>query len=55
MLLLGLVWTPAASQSLEIEPEAYAPPRTTEGVPDLQGVWQTLNTAAWDIQDHSGD
>ena len=54
MLLLGLVWTPAASQSLETEPEAYAPPRTTEGVPDLQGVWQALNTAAWDIQDHSG-
>jgi hypothetical protein len=27
--------------------------RTTSGQPDLQGVWQTLNTAAWNIQDHS--
>ena len=24
------------------------------GQPDLSGVWQVLNTAAWDIQDHSG-
>ncbi len=22
--------------------------------PDLSGVWQALNAAAWDIQDHSG-
>jgi hypothetical protein len=30
----------------------YTPPRTPDGHPDLQGVWQVLNTAAWDIQDH---
>ncbi len=22
--------------------------------PNLQGIWQTVNTAAWDIEDHSG-
>jgi hypothetical protein len=22
--------------------------------PDLQGIWQTMNSAAWDIQDHTG-
>ena len=33
--------------------ESYAPPRTADGQPDLQGIWQALNTAAWDIQDHS--
>ncbi len=32
---------------------AYAPPRTADGKPDLQGVWQVLNTASWDIQDHA--
>ena len=31
----------------------YRPPRTPSGTPDLQGVWQAINTAAWDIQDHS--
>ena len=31
----------------------YAPPRTVDGYPDLQGLWQVLNTAAWDIQDHN--
>ena len=28
--------------------------RTSDGKPDLSGVWQVLNTAAWDIQDHRG-
>jgi hypothetical protein len=28
-------------------------PRTPDGKPNLQGIWQVLNTAAWDIQDHA--
>ena len=36
------------------EAEAWVPPRTSYGHPDLQGVWQVLNTAAWDLQDHGG-
>jgi hypothetical protein len=28
-------------------------PRTADGRPDLSGVWQALNTAAWNIQDHA--
>ena len=31
----------------------YRPPRTSDGKPDLQGIWQVLNTAAWDIEDHT--
>ena len=27
-------------------------PRTPDGRPDLTGIWQVVNTAAWDIQDH---
>ena len=32
-----------------------AMPRTPEGKPDLSGMWQSLNTAAWDIQNHNSD
>jgi hypothetical protein len=36
-------------------PGTYAPPRTPEGHPDLQGIWQAVNTAAWDILDHQAE
>jgi hypothetical protein len=32
--------------------QAPAPARTADGKPNLQGIWQVLNSAAWDIQDH---
>jgi hypothetical protein len=32
---------------------SYMPPRTRDGHPDLQGIWQVLNTAAWNIEDHN--
>jgi hypothetical protein len=34
---------------------APALPRTADGKPDLSGVWEVLNTAAWNIQDHNAD
>ena len=56
-LILGLAVicmlapTPAAGQTSATTP--YTPPRTRDGHPDLQGIWQVLNTAAWDLEDHS--
>jgi hypothetical protein len=52
LIALCLLPLPAAGQA---RPAAapYAPPKTADGHPDIQGVWQVLNTAAWDIQDHS--
>lgn len=35
--------------------EAYRAPRTADGQPDLQGIWQVMNTAVWNIQDHSAE
>ena len=48
MAALLLAVKPAAGQG-----PAYQAPRTADGKPDLNGIWQALNTANWDIQDHS--
>ena len=35
------------------EAARYGGPRTPEGQPDLNGIWQTLNSASWDIRPHN--
>ncbi len=42
-----------AEQPLTGQVRAYVAPRTPDGKPDLNGIWQTLNTANWDLQDHA--
>jgi hypothetical protein len=32
---------------------AYRAPRFADGHPDLNGIWQAVNTANWNIEDHS--
>ena len=32
----------------------YEPPRTANGKPDLQGIWQARSTAGTDLEHHSG-
>ena len=32
---------------------AYRAPRTVDGKPNLNGIWQVLNTAHWDIEAHA--
>ena len=39
--------TPTFSQA-----RAYRAPRTADGKPNLNGTWQAMNTANWDIQAH---
>ena len=31
----------------------YSAPRTPDGDPDLNGIWQALNTAHWDLEAHA--
>jgi hypothetical protein len=51
LVAISILWpTPAIGQTSATTP--YTPPRTGDGHPDLQGVWQVLNTAAWDLEDH---
>ncbi|MBH97889.1 MAG: hypothetical protein CMM56_05485 [Rhodospirillaceae bacterium] len=43
------------SVSLGVNAEDYEVPRTPTGQPDFQGIWQAVNTAVWNIQDHSAE
>jgi len=47
-LMLGVAALPAAGQA-----PAPQPPRKAEAKPNLSGIWQALNTANWDLQDHA--
>jgi hypothetical protein len=43
-------WRPAAAQVVDAPGILL---RMPDGKPNLSGIWQAMNTAAWDIQDHS--
>ncbi len=51
-LVVVFVLSAAAAASAQT---AASIPRTSDGTPDLSGVWQTLNTASWNIQNHVAD
>jgi len=46
-------FAPLASMLQSGQERTYRAPRTADGTPNLNGVWQTMNTANWDIQDHN--
>jgi hypothetical protein len=48
MLVISVAAIPAAGQA-----GAYQAPRRPDGKPDLNGIWQALNTANWDLQAHA--
>jgi hypothetical protein len=52
--ILSLHQVTADAQTAGAKPATVSVPRSADGKPDLNGIWQALNTAAWDIQDHTG-
>ena len=44
---------PGGGQSQAGAASGYDGPRTPEGQPDLNGFWQVLNSAAWDVRPHN--
>jgi hypothetical protein len=51
VLMIAVTTSPVLSSAQG--PAPVAVPRTTDGKPDLSGIWQTMNSAAWNIEDHS--
>jgi hypothetical protein len=51
-LLLCTAFTIVASVALAQEPAASFP-QAWDGKPDLSGIWQSIGTAHWDLQDHT--
>src|SRR5947207_8031671 len=47
-----MLLTESAGQT-PAKPPAYRAPRSADGKADLSGLWQAINTAAWNLQDHS--
>jgi hypothetical protein len=44
----SVILAPANAQN-----QTYKAPRTADGHPNLNGIWQAVNTANWDVQGHS--
>ena len=47
-ILLALAALPAAAQNA-----AYRAPKLSDGHPNLNGIWQAMNTADWDLRPHA--
>jgi hypothetical protein len=49
----ALVVVILAAVGLAAQAPDYRAPRTADGRPDLNGIWQANNTAHWDVEAHS--
>ena len=50
---LAGAWLAIAAWPVATDAQGYRPPRLADGHPDLNGIWQALNEANFDIQIHT--
>ena len=52
-LVAGLLVSRVSSKAQAPAAQAYRAPRTADGKPNLNGIWQALNEANWDLEPHA--
>jgi hypothetical protein len=52
-LVAGLMVSRVSSKAQAPAAQAYRAPRTPDGKPNLNGIWQALNEANWDLEPHA--
>ena len=53
LAVLGAGCAPPPPANAEETVAGYAVPKTPDGDPDFNGIWQALGTAHWDLEDHA--
>lgn len=48
----GVVLIPLCAAGLHAQNAASRIPRMANGKPNLNGIWQAMSTAHWDLEDH---
>ena len=51
--ILALAISQMMRQPVEGQAPGMKPPRMADGKPNLNGIWQAMGTAHWDLQDHN--
>jgi hypothetical protein len=52
-LVAGLLVSRVSSKAQAPAAQAYRAPRAADGKPNLNGIWQALNEANWDLEPHA--
>ena len=52
LLAFAIALATSACAAAPSQSQAYHAPRTTDGKPDLNGIWQANNTANWNLETH---
>jgi hypothetical protein len=58
IVVVALVWlaaTEMGAQAPASQGRGYSGPRTPDGKPDLNGIWQVFNAAHWNLEPHAAE